>query len=349
MATQKKQLEELSEKVWSKAHGVGVTAYIIHNKGDYSMDEQTTNESGGLVKIIATAIQIPGVKVNRENFLLNTFKNEPVPVRNKILEHGPVRAGIGRRKLERIAEQVINTRTIASSTASFLAGLPGGLAMAATIPADTLQFFGVALRLAQELSYLYGEDDLWVDGDVNMDRVTSRLVVYCGVMFGVGGASAAIRVVSSALGKQALKKIPQIALTKTFYYPIVKSIAKAVGVKMTKGLFAKGVSKAIPIVGGVISGGLTFVSMRPMGKRLAHEFDEIHFDYSVEEFKEDWATIVEESDMDYEDLAAEEVNTKEDSKASFAAQIKEAKELLDAGIITQEEFDQIKEKLISNL
>ena len=32
--------------------------------------------------------------------------------------------------------------------------------MAATIPADVLQFFGMALRLAQELSYLYGAKDL---------------------------------------------------------------------------------------------------------------------------------------------------------------------------------------------
>lgn len=313
------------------------------------MGELTKRESGNLVKIIAAAIQLPGVKVNRENFLLNTFKDESVTTRNRILEQGPVKAGIGRRKLERLAEQIINTRTIASSTASFAAGLPGGFAMAATIPADTLQFFGVALRLAQELSYLYGEDDLWIDGAVNMERVTNRLVVYCGVMFGVSGASAAVRVVSSALGKQALKKLPQMALTKTFYYPIVKSIAKAVGVKMTKGLFAKGVSKAIPIVGGVVSGGITFVSMRPMGKRLAREFDEVHYDYSAKEFEEDWESIVEESNVDYEVMRDEEVKSNEEKTVSVAAQIKEAKELLDAGILSQEEFEQIKKKLIADL
>lgn len=271
------------------------------------MGELTKRESGNLVKIIAAAIQLPGVKVNRENFLLNTFKDESVTTRNRILEQGPVKAGIGRRKLERLAEQIINTRTIASSTASFAAGLPGGFAMAATIPADTLQFFGVS------------------------------------------GASAAVRVVSSALGKQALKKLPQMALTKTFYYPIVKSIAKAVGVKMTKGLFAKGVSKAIPIVGGVVSGGITFVSMRPMGKRLAREFDEVHYDYSAKEFEEDWESIVEESNVDYEVMCDEEVKSNEEKTVAVAAQIKEAKELLDAGILSQEEFEQIKKKLIADL
>ena len=310
----------------------------------------TTQENKtNLVEVIGAAIKIPGVKVNRESFLLNTFKNKTPAMRNKIIELGPVKAGISRRELKKLAELTINTRTIASTTASFVAGLPGGWAMAATIPADTLQFFGVALRLAQELSYLYGEDDLWIDGKVNMERVTSQLVVYCGVMFGVGGASATIRVISSVFGKQALKKIPQMALTKTFYYPIVKAISKAVGVKMTKGLFAKGVSKAIPIIGGIFSGGLTFVSMRPMGKRLAEEFDEIHFDYSKKEFEEDWEEIVDEYDMNDADFSAESVAVEAPKAKSWAEQLKEAKELLDMGIISQEEFNQIKEKLISNI
>lgn len=60
--------------------------------------------------------------------------------------------------------------------------------MAATIPADILQFFGMALRLAQELSYLYGAQDLWKDGEIDDDKVRSQLIMYCGVMFGVSGA-----------------------------------------------------------------------------------------------------------------------------------------------------------------
>lgn len=48
-----------------------------------------------------------------------------------------------------MAKRIINERTIVSTGASFVAGLPGGLAMAATIPADMLQFYGIALRMAQ--------------------------------------------------------------------------------------------------------------------------------------------------------------------------------------------------------
>lgn len=311
--------------------------------------EHSHEENTSLVNVITSAIQIPGVKVSRNSFLSETFKDEPTAIRNRILDIGPVKAGINRDKLKRLATQLIDKRTLTSSGASFLAGLPGGIAMAATIPADTLQFFGVALRLAQELAYLYGEDDLWQNGTVDSEKVTSQLVVYCGVMFGVGGASATIRVVSSTLGKQALKKLPQMALTKTFYYPIVKSIAKAVGVKMTKGIFAKGVSKAVPILGGIISGGLTLATMRPMGIRLANEFDEIHYNYTEEEFHADWKDISEEFDLDqnqYEDISSN--NSKSPTK-SFAEQLKEAKELLDAGIISEEEFIVLKEKILANV
>lgn len=107
-------------------------------------------------------MKLPGVKVNRREFLAgalaNNSKSEELSI---ILEKGPIEAGVGIEKIDRIAKSLVEKRTLQSSSASFAAGLPGGVAMAATIPADTLQFFGVALRLAQELAYLYGYKDMW--------------------------------------------------------------------------------------------------------------------------------------------------------------------------------------------
>lgn len=40
------------------------------------------------------------------------------------------------------------------------------------------------------------------------------------------------------------------------------------GVKLTKSIFAGSVKKAIPVVGGVIGGGLTFVIFKPCCERL---------------------------------------------------------------------------------
>lgn len=305
----------------------------------------TENENMTLVNVISNAIKIPGVKVNRDAFLAETFSHKSGETKNKILLEGPVAAGCSRSELKKLAKNVVDKLTLTSTGASFVAGLPGGFAMAATIPADTLQFFGVALRLAQEVSYIYGAEDLWSGDNVDSDKVQRQLVLYCGVMFGVGGANATLRIITSNLGKQALKKIPRMALTKTFFYPIVKAIAKAVGVKMTKGVFAKGVSKAIPIIGGVISGTITFASMRPMGMKLIDEFDEVKFDYTREEFEADWKEVASEFDVEIK----EETNTSGTVKSenSLTDQLRELKDLLDSGVITEEDYNTLKEKIIA--
>lgn len=46
--------------------------------------------------------------------------------------------------------------------------------------------------------------------------------MYCGVMFGVSSAVAGVRFISSQMSKQIVKKLPQKALTKTLWYPIVQ-------------------------------------------------------------------------------------------------------------------------------
>jgi hypothetical protein len=314
--------------------------------------EQKMEANVSLENVVATAIQVPGVKVNRELFLREQFQTESKELIEAIVENGPVNAQVSQDILRKMAKKIINERTIVSTGASFVAGLPGGLAMAATIPADMIQFYGVALRMAQELAYLYGEADLWNGEFLDNDKVTNQLILYCGVMLGASGAAQAVRVMSSALAKQILKKLPQKALTKTFYYPIVKGICKFFGVSMTKNLFAKGVSKAVPILGGVVSGGITFATLRPMGQRLADTLDEAHFSYTEEEFHEDWEDIVEISEEETsEDVVQVVPEEKVDavSASSIMDEITKAKQLFDAGILTEQEFTDLKAKLIAKL
>mgnify|MGYP006990153250 CR=1 FL=1 len=56
---------------------------------------------------------------------------------------------------------------------------------------------------------------------------------------------------------------------------------------LQKKRLASGVSKAIPIIGGVISGTINFASMMPMARKLNGTLDKAVFDYSEEEFIED--------------------------------------------------------------
>ncbi len=327
-----------------------------------------------LEDVIGASVQIPGVKVNRDKFLTEQFAGSGINVQD-ILDLGPVEAGISREDISAAANKLIIKRTSQSSIASFVAGIPGGLAMAATIPADIMQFFGMALRLAQELSYLYGAQNLWVDGQVDDDKVKSQLIMYCGVMFGVSGAVSGVRVLSTQIAKTTLKKLPQKALTKTFWYPIVKQIGKAIGIKVTKTSVAQGVTKAVPVIGGVISGGLNFASMMPMAKRLYAAFDKAAFDYSEEEFAFDLDTMEKMATGEFivndepskTDELKEKVSSGIKSAGSKASafigklgkklaheekdkdpveEIKRFKELLDLGIISQEEFEAKKKELL---
>ena len=319
------------------------------------MEAVMEKKSFDLANVIETAIRVPGVKVNRETFLRERFKNKSPEELNQIIELGPVDAKCSRKELRKMADRIVSERTLFSTGASFVAGLPGGLALAASIPTDLIQFYAVALRLAQELAYLFGEQDLWNGGWPDSERVTNQLILYCGVMLGASGASQMVRVVSSSLAKQALKKLPQQALTKGFYYPVIKSIAKALGARMTKEIFAKGVSKAIPVIGGVVSGGITFATMRPMGMRLADALDEAHFSYSESEFESDWKDVVSVcNDAEFTEEASSDAAPCEEKKTAGSSNgilehIKQAKELLDAGVIGEEEFAAIKANLISQM
>ena len=315
-----------------------------------------------LEEIICKAIQIPGVKVDRNRFLAEIFSSK-VDLLENIINNGPIRAGITREEINNIANRLIIKRTSQSSIASFAAGIPGGLAMAATIPADILQFFGMSLRLAQELSYLYGADDLWENGKIDDEKVKNQLILYCGVMFGVSGAVSGVRVLSTQVAKTVLKKIPQKALTKTFWYPMIKKICSFVGYTLTKKTLASGVSKAIPVIGGVISGTINFASMMPMARNLNDTLDNATFDYSEEEFNRDIELLSNETGEVSEDkqsfkekfvvgfnktknsvsnLFSKLGDNKDKSEIDPIEEIKKYKELLDSGIINQEEFNKKK-------
>ena len=94
------------------------------------------------------------------------------------------------------------------------------------------------------------------------------LIICMGVMYGAAGANNALKAVAKALASGVEKQLLRMALTKGTIYPIVKSVAKWFSVNMTKQLFAGFFKKAIPVVGGVIGGGVTYLSFKPCCDKL---------------------------------------------------------------------------------
>lgn len=219
-----------------------------------------------------SAIEFPGIRINREIFLrkeLSKYFDEDVV--KKAIETNPAQAGLSVKNIERIAKGCINYETVKVTAISAVAGIPGGLAMVATVPADVVQFLGHIIRILQKLIYLYGWQEMFRgDMDVNElnDETSIQLTLFIGVMFGVNAANAAIVKLAKAAAITAEKTLVKKALTKGAIFPIVKKVARIIGVNMSKSLFAKGVGKIIPVVGAVVSGGITFASFKPMAKQL---------------------------------------------------------------------------------
>lgn len=223
---------------------------------------------------MGTALAMPGVKVDRDDFLkkelCNYCSQEQI---EQAISTRPIDI-VPKEILDKIANACINSHTTKVTAISAAAGIPGGIAMAATIPADMAQYYWHVFVLSQKLAYLYGFPDLRDENGNLTDTSSDILTLFVGVMMGAAAANQAIKEISKEFAKQVIKRLPQKALTKTIYYPIIKQIAKWIGIKLTKDSFAKGVGKAIPILGGIISGGLTYATFRPCAKRLQHKLQE---------------------------------------------------------------------------
>ncbi|MFJ4517619.1 hypothetical protein [Streptomyces sp. NPDC088816] len=220
--------------------------------------------------VLVSAAKLPGVRIHREAYLrkaLARYCSED-EIRRAI-EETPAAAGISLEVLERAAKDSINYEATKVSALSAAAGLPGFFFLPATVPTDMAQYFGHMLRIVQKLAYLYSWPDLFSGHSDDVDDATKGvLTLFFGVMFGANSANAAVGKVAEAMSKQVAKKLPQKALTQGVIYPIVKKVAGYLGVEMTKQSFAKTVSKAVPVVGAVVSGGLTLATYLPMAKRL---------------------------------------------------------------------------------
>lgn len=88
-------------------------------------DSKQLTKNFAMEDVISTAVQIPGVKVNRDKFLAEQFAGVDTNVQD-IITLGPVEAGVSREDISNMANKLIIKRTSQSSIASFAAGIPGG-------------------------------------------------------------------------------------------------------------------------------------------------------------------------------------------------------------------------------
>ena len=220
-------------------------------------------------EIIAQVIKLPIAKVDRAAFLRKELTGHyPEETVNTAIEHNPAYAGIDKLEINKIANQVIQHETNKVAGISFAAGLPGGFAMAATIPADVIQYFAFTIRAIQEIAYLYGFDEFDFKEEELDSYAMDQILIFLGAMYGIPGVNDSIKVIAEAAAQKTSKALANEALTKTEIYPVVKKVAKELRSKIAKRIYVKSASKVVPVVGGAVSGGLTYATFKPNCMRL---------------------------------------------------------------------------------
>ncbi len=288
-AKAKENIPKQEQDVISKAKEIVVNTIDANGDGNIDIED-----------IIIMGLKTPGVGINRADFITKEFsKKYSKEVVKKAINTNPKDAGILLEDINKIADDVIAFERNCVTGISTALGAPGGFAMVATIPADIIQYYGYMLRAAQKLMYLYGFPEINVNEEgQTFDSETLNLLTVClGVMYGVAGANNAIKAMAKALAVGVEKKLINKALTKGTIYPVVKSVAKWFGVKMTKEVFAGFFKKAIPVVGGIIGGGLTFLSFGPCCDKLKKSLQDTALSNPEHKEKKEEEIIIDDADF----------------------------------------------------
>lgn len=221
--------------------------------------------------VMAAAMKIPGAAVKRTEYLRTTFS--PYGSVEGIEHRRPIDL-FPAEVIEREAEQAINSQTLKVSALSAVAGIPGGAAVFGTIPGDLAQYYFHILVIAQKLGYIYGWPDL-ADSTGNItEGARNILTVFVGVMLGADAANKAIAEIAKKLAGEVARRLPGEVLGKSLMHPLIQQVAKWIGIKITKDTMAKSISMVVPILGGLISGGITYATFKPCSRKLQRQLRE---------------------------------------------------------------------------
>lgn len=240
--------------------------------------------------------RLRGVRIDRDHFLISELRKKGVSKDDArfAATTTPATAGIDKRVIDAIARESIDFETKKSTAFSFAAGLPGGSAMAASIPADITQYYVHAFRIMQKLSYLYGWQSFLDDCDDVDDETLFEMAVLLGVMMGVSSANSALTMVAKNAQEAIAKRVARQPLMKTAWYPVAKKLAGFIGIKITKQTVGNIAGKIAMGIGGVISGALTFVGLSSGSLRLSRQLKQLPQavePMSVEAWSEDVSKI----------------------------------------------------------
>ena len=211
-----------------------------------------------------------GAKITQEDImvLLNQLYNQSIRGIAKVSPPIDVLANNYLEKsedLEKAARTFVNYQIVKCTTSGFITGLGGVITLPVAIPANIGSVMYVQMRMIACLAYMGGYD---TDSDQVQTLVyaclagisIAQLLKGVGIQFG------------TKLTMAMVKKIPGSVLVK---------INQKVGFRFLTKFGTKGIiniGKAVPVIGGVISGGFDFAETRVIADRAFKMFIKGDFD-----------------------------------------------------------------------
>ena len=185
--------------------------------------------------------------------------------------------------VEKAVKSLINNSTVKCGTSGFLSSFGGFATMIATLPANITSVMYVQLRMSCAIAKMGGYD-------IHSDQVQT-------LIFACLTGSAAADILKSSGIKFANKF--GVAMVKKIPFETIKAINQKVGFRCVTKFGSKGIinlGRVVPVVGGLVGGGIDVASTRIIGKNAYNIF--IKGDMPEKEEIED--TVIEEAQ--YEEL-----------------------------------------------
>ncbi len=214
-------------------------------------------------KLLKYASQLKGVIIPRDAFLKAELSKQcEQEIVDDALETTPHAAGVPLEVIDSIADDAIAFESGKVAGISALVGVPGGLLALTTIPADIMQFAAHMLRMGQELAYLYGWPSFTGDANEMDDDDLYGLILLLGAAMQVEGSAMTLVQIAESVSEAGTKESLRQLLGEDEWYAPIKKVLAAMGTTATKGTVIELVSRVIPILSGLIAGGVTYAAFR---------------------------------------------------------------------------------------
>lgn len=208
-------------------------------------NEDSETQTIDVSKIIAKCL----IRIDRNDLLRKEFSlRYDTAVTNVAVERYPLAAGVDIEQIDEITKEIIHYEKSCLTKIFATIGLTNKLLMAATIASDVLQYYNYLFRAAQKMLYFYGFPQL---ADSNAPQgakaAIAVLTLTLGTMYGIDGASNAVKSIANAYAREENTELINVALAEGTLAPVVVATSNKLKSVLFREVYSGSVKKVFSI------------------------------------------------------------------------------------------------------